>query len=494
MDRLKRKQAEEPANPLLREFFLERRSIFSLFSLNMQGGWLGAVKMSKNEKIEGSKSEIENLRKFFKQEFAKTGEQYPAFARRIGLGVTTVRKCINQGNGSRINLGIILDGIGISKDHPVYLKFVYGENIQNPFDEPNDILPYEQKALTVKAAVRAFSLMVCFLILIGGVFTIYSILEDREEEVRQLEVSLRDDAVRYFKDVKNDAERLDLFKRALSQSLDPEMVVRDQVYGETSLFFAAVKAGHAIAAQMILLAGASPHGYQNLQGIKKAAPFFLFPAHHVATSQIFTADEKRLLLNTMFENSVTFYDPVKIYEKLTPAQIGDSTLIVPKDALGILYAYTDQRPTDPSLDCSYKRRIDYCSQTTTEGGKAWCKVVEKIPSVIFVEDTALRDLRAVYVQDLISVSNNKAYFFVTHLHGTQSVYGVLEVLEDAETFRLFTYGHAGGRITGHCKGKDGAQPMNWCWRHFDIRKTDEITAIIDNRYRARLVPSCIKPD
>jgi hypothetical protein len=281
-----------------------------------------------------------------------------------------------------------------------------------------------------------------------------------------------------------------LFNRALSRGLDPETRVATGAYEEATLFYAATYAGNFDAAMELLNAGASPHAFQKLDGSRKAAPFFLFPVHHVATSSHFSAQEKKQLISKMFEQNPTFHEAMKLSTTLTPFQTGDSTVIVPRDVLGKVFQFTSEQPTRPSLSCSIERDISPCAHTKDRTRNDWCEFSKAVPAVIDVFDIGISDIRVAYVQNLISISDGRAYFFVTQLHGSQSINGVLEALPEDGSYRLYTYGNAGDKIRGACRGQNGWDPMSYCWRFFEIDVSPDLTARIDNSFDARAIPAC----
>ena len=308
--------------------------------------------------------------------------------------------------------------------------------------------------------------------------------------VDRFEDAFKTSASAFFANTKDNPEALEWFENLLSSGLSPEARTNHERYSEVSLLFSAFEAGNIEAAKALLANGASPHGYQNILGSRRPDPFFLFPAHAVSKAEHITELEKITLLSSMFEQGFVFYEPENVTYQNSPFQRGDSTLNRTEDELENLFKLTEERPVAAVKGCEIERSRARCLDATNETGVNWCSIMDRVPTVIFVEDRSFREqMVEINVQDLMAISDGSAYFFTTHLYGSQSVYGILEATQDEDTYKYYSYGRP-FRRSHVCEFDDDIEMNSFCWRDSVIRKTSETTATLAGSVDVKLFPSC----
>lgn len=307
--------------------------------------------------------------------------------------------------------------------------------------------------------------------------------------VDRFELAFETSAGAYFAVSKDNPLAEIWFENLLKLGLDPETRTAHGKYTEVALFFSAFENGNVKAMKALLAHGASPHGYQKLTGTYEPNPFFLFPVHAVAKAEHLTEEDKITLIENMFEKGVAFYDPEIVSPFTTNSNSRNRTWFGHRDALENIFRLSDQRPQSPEAGCKFSRSKSLCSAHSEATGQDWCKVIQEIPVSAFVEDRYFQShLAGLAIQDLISISDGKTYFFLTHVYGQQSTYGLVEASTDGNILNVFTYGSPFRR--GHvCQGDEDFRAMSACWRDATIQKTSETTGTLSGT-DVRLALSC----
>lgn len=388
------------------------------------------------------------------------------FAEDLDISVPTLRNCINQGKTSVRTLHLVLRALDFASDDPLFFLSAAGQE-------------GVQEKITPRRTILA--LLVALVAIVSVLITVSYTTSQRL--YANAAATIANDPEKFFKEGVADQKPTELLVKLLKRGLNPEMRS-----GKQTLLTAAISAGNAEAVIALLRAGASPHAYQDvLDEHTEKLPVFLFPAHGVAKSRFFTLEEKTTVISAMFEKNVAHYMPAP-----TERVFHD----FPSDIRSMFEEYYNQFDIDLKeftkvlrkevpLNCSFERDTQYCKSLSEVTGKDQCEILEQTPSVLNFVGSDFQ-LGVIYVQDLISISDDFSYFFVTHLVGKNSLHGVLEVSSDINLYNLYLWGSVNsGGYGPSCDISNGR-----CFKRWRIKRISQTRALLNDYEEVHVFESC----
>lgn len=281
----------------------------------------------------------------------------------------------------------------------------------------------------------------------------------------------------FFKSAASAAGALDWFGAALKAGLDPNMTVPSDYYEQEGLLIAAMRAGNAKAAKMLVENGASPHAYQDLFLTRFEEPRFLYPLQALAANESFDQTEKQDLAKAFIAAGVAIPDPAPMKPGARQIPIENAKQIQDETAtqLGMSLPVSPQccRPINP-----------VCTQASKRTGEDWCAIIAAMPKYLDVASNtgASRPIWDVRLSYLLAIENNKAYFMGLRDLGysfTSVDYVLVEVSKDSSNWTVLTYisPQAGMGLCKPDDKDDKAAPAQYCWRRIPLHRvagTDEM--------------------
>jgi hypothetical protein len=275
----------------------------------------------------------------------------------------------------------------------------------------------------------------------------------------------------FFKNAANAPEALAWFSSSLKAGLDPNMTVPNDYYGQEGLLIAAMRAGNAKAAKLLLENGASPHAYQDLFLTRFPDPRFLYPLQALAENDAFDLTEKQDLAKAFIAAGVAIPDPAPMKPGARPIPIDTAKEIQDETAkqLGI------SLPVSP-LCCLQSNPI--CLAASKRTHEDWCAIVAALPKSLntaFPAGGAGTPIWDIKLRYLLAIQNNKAYFMgLRDLDNsfTSVNYVLVEVSKDASTWTVLTYisPEAGMGLCKRDDKDDTAPPAEYCWRRVPLHR------------------------
>ena len=284
-------------------------------------------------------------------------------------------------------------------------------------------------------------------------------------------------AQEFFQNASNAPGALEWFGTALKAGLDPNMTVPNDYYEQEGLLIAAMRAGNAKAAKMLIENGASPHAYQDLFLTRFEDPRFLYPLQALAANDRFDQTEKQELAKAFIAAGVAIPDPAPMKPGARQIPIERAKQIQDETAkqLGMNLPVSSQC-------CQQANPI--CTRASKRTGEDWCGIIAAMPKYLDVasnngQSRPIWDVRLSY---LLAIENNKAYFMGLRDLGysfTSVDYVLVEVSKDSSNWTVLTYISPQAGM-GLCKADDKddkAAPAENSWRRIPLHRvagTDEM--------------------
>lgn len=276
-------------------------------------------------------------------------------------------------------------------------------------------------------------------------------------------------AIRFFENTTGSTEGIAWLDAALDAGLDPNLTVPGTYYEREGLLIAALRAGNAEAAKVLLRRGASPHAYQDLFLTRYPDTRFILPLASVA------ADDR---LNQADRTSLTqaFLDAGLVIPALLP----------PKDMTGwpsVMYGvrrlHEEVLPrlgVKPTGTAPPVPSSPGCTSSRRRTGEDWCQAIAAIPRRLLVEagpgTTGACTAGGVHCLDfdlryLLAVDRTKAYFLGLTVYQSWD-YVLVEAQKDGSSLAVLRFMPPGAGM-GLCKAEEGVRP-DYCWRRLTMQR------------------------
>jgi hypothetical protein len=297
----------------------------------------------------------------------------------------------------------------------------------------------------------------------------------------------------FFERAKSNPRAAEWLRSALSQGLDPNATIKGAYYKREALVHAAVRAGNAGAVAVLLEAGASPHGYQELFLTRYPSTRFHSPFGAIVDHDTLSEDEKKSLVELFLKHGGVL-PPV-------PDQ-ADRPTSQASEMKGLHSKLQAMLGRDPSLTTDLRKQAQAVCKAALARDKStdWCALVSRIPLRTWAQGyrvdwrknpapagsatapKSYHDFHYLELVALLTIVDGKAYFLGVERDTYRSTFDIVELSADGRLWRVYRY--MGEQVAmGVCqKEPDGSVPRE-CWRRISMTYLpDKKQMMVENYY------------
>jgi serine/threonine protein kinase len=293
-------------------------------------------------------------------------------------------------------------------------------------------------------------------------------------------------------------EAMEWLAKQLAGGLDPNLVVTDGNGDEITLLSLALESRNALAVEVLLEAGASPHPYRTFAGKYGEPISFLFP--YIALERYnFSAAEQQRLASSLLAHGAIVPEPLHENWRNLPKEL----LIEPHSAAEAAAASVVRLGPKYGLDIRVEPTLydlpasAIADAATRRGPHDWNAFLIKMPKIFKPEFEGCRPYY-IEVRHVLAILDDRIFLIGACRCGVRGMsHAVFETTYEGESWRLFVYHGLGGVARNAVQPEPvpgDAYPENayerWYWRAMDMRY-DPTTQKMSNQsvsYLATLDP------
>lgn len=290
-------------------------------------------------------------------------------------------------------------------------------------------------------------------------------------------------AYEFFKRSKNNKEAVRWLRGALADGLNPNLVIKGDYYKQEGMLNVAVRAGNAAVVKELILAGASPHSYQDLWFTTYPITRFLLPSYYIYDHEEFNDGEKRELLLLYSDYGVVVPDINEVNKNTYQTDALNDLLTKAKSETGF--------EVQPSPDLCTRPRTKICEYSTKQTGHDWCAFVKEMPKRIYVDQGgAAYHFYNVKLIGLIYADSKKGYYLGMENTGFFKGPVLVEASANGRYWKLYMYMSPAAGM-GHCRKTANGMTPDYCWRKISMKlEKAENKMLVENWYPYKVSMSC----
>jgi hypothetical protein len=251
------------------------------------------------------------------------------------------------------------------------------------------------------------------------------------------------------------------FSRALAGGLDPDLTLPGEYYAAEALVHLAVRVRNYRMLRILLEAGASPHGFQEIDLTPFPTARFLFPIDYVLNEELLDPGDRRMWVERLIKAGAVVPRLVrKPGENSWASGMYEARQMqnTARERLG------EELPESPDL-CSGRANTAVCAAASKRYGFDWCRFVDELPKTVLpVEGRGYSLIWKVRLSYLIRATSDAAFFIAINDPGISSPgYVLVRVPRNAQSLTVWRFVDDRLLRGRTCRlGSDGG-PSYRCW-------------------------------